>query len=257
MPKTRRRVRRRAKQVEDYDEIEDPEEALEDDDPEEEPEDDGSDEELEDEPEDDDPEDEPEDDGSDEELEDEKPAPKRSRRKRSPRTIDDDDIDEAPAPKAKATKKKPAKPTAKSPVEPESVKVQKVDDQIAEGVFSELLEAMAEGQAIIAVRLPGNRWQFVTGDAQTTSDGGVKLKGKEFRNEVNTIEFQEFMEEWGDLTYQEKVKKAKKLKVSWEENDDKRVDNIRLMLAVREKLGIEKYKPDYINKSVRDRLKGK
>ena len=248
MPKTRRRVRRRAKQVEDYDEIEDPEEALEDDDPEEEPEDDGSDEELE---------DEPEDDGSDEELEDEKPAPKRSRRKRSPRTIDDDDIDEAPAPKAKATKKKPAKPAAKQPVESESVKVQKVDDQIAEGVFSELLEAMAEGQAIIAVRLSGNRWQFVTGNVQTTSDGGVKLKGKEFSTEVQTVEYQEFIVEWSDLTYQEKVKKAKKLKVSWETHKDKRVDNIRLMLAVREKLGIEKYKPDYINKSSRDRLKGK
>jgi len=237
----RKRIRRRTKPVEDYDEVEDLDA-----------------EEV-------------------EEVEEEAPAPKRSRRQRKPRVVDDveehepeedegdgefedDDYDDAPAPKT--TTKKPAKKAAKKPAkktvtEPEVIEVKKVDDQVAEGVFSELLEAMDEGQAVIAVRLPGNKWQFMTGDVQTTSTGGVKLKGKEFDGEVQTVEYQEFIVEWSDLTYQEKVKKAKKLKVAWETHDDNRVDNIRLMLAVRDKLGIEKYKPDYINKSARDRLKGK
>ena len=243
----RKRIRRRTKPVEDYDEVEDLEA---------------------------------------EEAEEEAPAPKRSRRQRKPRVVDDveehepeeqfegddegdgefedDDYDDEPDPKTttKKSAKKPAKKAAKKPAkktvtEPEVIEVKKVDDQVAEGVFSELLEAMDEGQAVIAVRLPGNKWQFMTGDVQTTSTGGVKLKGKEFDGEVQTIEYQEFIVEWSDLTYQEKVKKAKKLKVAWETHDDNRVDNIRLMLAVRDKLGIEKYKPDYINKSARDRLKGK
>ena len=123
-------------------------------------------------------------------------------------------------------------------------------------MFSELLEAMRDGQSIVAVRLPGNKWQFVTGDIPVASTG-PKLKGKEYYDEVQTEDYKEFVAEWGNLTYQEKVKKAKKLKVKWENHDDKRVDNIRLMLAVREKLGIDKYKPDYINKSARDRLRGK
>jgi len=244
MPK-RKRIRRRKKEVEDYDEVEDLDaEELEEEELEEE--------ELE-----------------EEELEEEAPAPKRSRRKRrAPRVVDEDDegygddeeefsdVAIATAPKA-TTKKSAKKPAKKTSTEPKVVEVKKVDDSVAEGVFSELLEAMAEGQAIIAVRLPGNQWQFMTGDIQTTSDGGVKLTGKEYYDEVQTVEYQEFAAEWGDLTYQEKVKKAKKMKVKWETHKDNRVDNIRLMLAVREKLGIEKYKEDYINKSARDRLRGK
>ena len=242
----RRSIRRRKQQVEDYDEVEDLEAGDE-----------------------------------AEEIVEEEPAPKRSRRRRTPRVVDDepeedegdgedpgedefegddDDCNDAPAPaKSKKSAKKPAKkPAKKTPTEPKVVEVKKVDDQVAEGVFSELLEAMAEGQAIIAVRLPGNKWQFVTGDVPTVGGtGGVRLKGKEYTDEVQTEEYREFIVEWSDLTYQEKAKKAKKLKVTWETHKDKRVDNIRLMLAVRDHLGIEKYKPDYINKSARDRLKGK
>jgi hypothetical protein len=231
MPKRRKNIRRRSKPVEDYDEIEDLEE------------DQG--EEIE--------------EFEEEEVEEE-PAPKRRSKRRAPRVVDEDDVDDegygddedAPSPEPKLAKKSAKKP---SPV-PDVIEVKKVDDQVAEGVFSELLEAMRDGQAIIAVRLPGNKWQFVTGDIPV-ADTGPKLKGKEYYDEVQTENYKEFVAEWGNLTYQEKVKKAKKLKVKWEAHEDKRVDNIRLMLAVREKLGIEKYKPDYINKSARDRLRGK
>jgi hypothetical protein len=238
MATKRRRIKRRKKPVEDYEEIE----------------------ELDDE--------ELEDVDDTEEEEEPAPKPKRTRRKRAPRVVEeeqeeddeweeeelipDDVIEEAPAPKPKAAKKPVKKPAPKS----KTVEVKKVDDQVAEGVFTELLEAMREGQAIVALRLPDNKWQFMTSDVQAVSMG-TKLKGKEYYDEVQTQEYKDFIAEWTDLTYQEKVKKAKKLKVTWEEHDDKRVDNIRLMLAVREKLGIEKYKPDYINKSARDRLRGK
>lgn len=226
MPK-RRRIRRRSKPVEDYEELEEVEEV----------------EELE-----------------DDDEEEEAPAPKSGRRRRAPRVVEDDEYDDedevedAPTPAPKKSAKKPAK---KASPKAETVDIKKVDDQVAEGVFTELLEAMQDGQAIIAVRLPDNKWQFITGDIQTGVTTGPKLRGKEYYDEVQTQQYKDFVEEWGDLTYQEKVKKAKGLKVKWEKHDDKRVDNIRLMLAVREKLGIEKYKPDYINKSARDRLRGK
>ena len=231
MPKRRKNIRRRSKPVEDYDEVEELDEL---------------------------------DELDEEEDEEEAPAPKRSRRRRAPRVVDEDgdddaewnEEDDAPSPDDESPKK-PAKKAAKKPSpEPTAIEVKKVDDQVAEGVFSELLEAMRDGQSIVAVRLPGNKWQFVTGDIPVASTG-PKLKGKEYYDEVQTEDYKEFVAEWGNLTYQEKVKKAKKLKVKWENHDDKRVDNIRLMLAVREKLGIEKYKPDYINKSARDRLRGK
>ena len=232
MPKRRKNIRKRSWPVEDYDEIEEIEE---------------------------------DDFDEQEEDEEEAPAPKRSRRKRrAPRVVDEDDDndaewneeDDAPSPDDESPKQ-PAKKSAKKPSpEPDVIEVKKVDDQVAEGVFSELLEAMSDGQAIVAVRLPGNKWQFVTGDIPVASTG-PKLKGKEYYDEVQTEDYKEFVVEWGNLTYQEKVKKAKKMKVSWETHKDKRVDNIRLMLAVRDKLGIDKYKPDYINKSARDRLRGK
>lgn len=229
----RKKIRRRSKPVEEYEEVEDLEgedvEDLEDD--------------------------------VVEEEEDEEPPPKakRQRRKRAPRKVEPDDEedwdddegeDEPPSPKPAASKK------AAPPAKKKDIEVKKVDNQVAEGVLSELLEALDAGQSILVTRLSSSTWQFA--NAETVAiPTGPKLKGKEFDEEVLTVEYREWHDEWKDMTYQEKKAYAKKLKVKWDEHEDQRVDNIRMSSAVRAKLNVEKYKPEYSEKSARDRLKGK
>ena len=242
--KKRRRIKRRSKPVEDYDEVEELEgEDVEDLD----------------------------------EVEEEtppNPKPKRTRRKArkveedpdeeefddEPEEVEEDpdeeELDDEPPPesaKKPAERKKATPPPAKK----DDIEVKKVDDQIVEGVLTELLEAMDDGQSIVLTRLSAATWQFAGAQAALSIPSGPILRGKEFKAEVQTEEYKEWHEEWADLTYPEKKKYAKKLKVTWDEHEDQRVDNIRMSSAVRAKLNIEKYKPEYIEKGARDRLQGK
>ena len=203
----------------------------------------------------------------DDELEEEEeeaptPKPKRQRRKRAPRKVEEveedewveEEVDEEPPPKPKA--KKPAARKKAVPPAKKDIEIKKADDQVAEGVLSGLLEAMDAGHSILVTRLSSSTWQFA--NAETVAlPTGPKLKGKEYNEEVLTEEYKEWHDDWKEMTYQEKKASAKKLKVKWDEHEDQRVDNIRMSAEVRAKLNIEKYKPEYVEKSARDRLKGK
>jgi hypothetical protein len=182
---------------------------------------------------------------------------------------DDDDWEEEeeeeeppPKPKSKPKKVKPApakKPAAKkaTPVESEdeAIEVKKVDTIIAEGVLTGLLDALEKGQSIVITKMTDNKWQLSSATAAVQA--GPKLRGQEYWDEVLTQDYQEWHADWKTLTYAEKKKKAKSLKVKWEEHDDERIDNIRISAAVLAKLDIEKYNEDYQTRSARARLRGK
>ena len=57
------------------------------------------------------------------------------------------------------------------------------------------------------------------------------------------------------MSYADMKKWAKQKKVKWENHDDERIDRIRITVALREKLGIEKYKDEYQDKAARDAIK--
>ena len=178
---------------------------------------------------------------------------------------DDDEEELEPEPPPKPTKpapkkvkkpvakKKPA-PKPKAEPEPEVIEVKKVDTVIAEEVLTGLLDAMDDGQSINITRVSGKQWQLSSGKAAVAA--GPRLKGKEFDIEVQTPEYREWHEDWSTLTYAEKKKEAKRLKANWETHSDERVDNIRISAAVRAKLGIEKYKPEYRTQAARNAVKG-
>ena len=186
---------------------------------------------------------------------------------------EDDDLeeeDDEPPPAPKATPKK-VKPPVKKKTAPkqtrdnveesaevltEAIEVKKVDTIVAEGVLTGLLDAMDKGQSIIITKLADHgKWQLSSGTAAVAA--GPKLRGQEYWNEVLTEDYQEWHEDWKNLTYADKKKKAKSLKVKWEEHDDERIDNIRISAAVLSHLGIEKYNDDYQTRSARSRLRGK
>jgi hypothetical protein len=203
---------------------------------------------LEDDDDDDDDDDEYDDDDEEYEDEDEEelePEPPPKPTKPAPKKV-----------KKPVAKKKPApKPKAKPEPEEEVIEVKKVDTVIAEEVLTGLLDAMDDGQSIIITKVSGKQWQISSGQAAAVA-AGPKFKGKEFDIEVQTPEYREWQEDWSTLTYAEKKKEAKRLKVKWESHNDARVDNIRISAAVRASLGIEKYKPEYRTQAARNAVKG-
>jgi hypothetical protein len=77
----------------------------------------------------------------------------------------------------------------------------------------------------------------------------------DFWNEVISPEFREWNEKWAAMSYEQKVKYAKKLGVKWEHDDDPRTDLMRIAPAVRAKEGIKKYKEQYQTRAQRADLR--
>jgi hypothetical protein len=178
-----------------------------------------------------------------EDVEDDPPPPKPKLKKVKP-----------PVKKPAPAKKKPAPKPKVEEDEAEVIEVKKVDTVVAEEVLTGLLDAMDKNQSLVVTKLANNKWQFSSGTVAVAA--GPKLKGQEYWDEVLTDEYKEWQADWSTLTYAEKKKKAKSMKVKWEEHEDERVDNIRISQAVQAKLGVEKYREDYRTRSARSRLKG-
>lgn len=82
------------------------------------------------------------------------------------------------------------------------------------------------------------------------------LVGKAYWDEVLNPDFKTWSAEWNELTYDEKVAKAKKAKVTWESHVDTKINVMRMTMAMTTALGLEKYKPEYSTKSARLALRG-
>lgn len=85
---------------------------------------------------------------------------------------------------------------------------------------------------------------------------GHQLTGKAYLQEVLNPDYVAWQEEWGNLSAEEKILKAKKLKLSWEPHSDGKINVMRITQAMQVHLGIEKYKPQYQSQAARNAVRG-
>jgi hypothetical protein len=136
------------------------------------------------------------------------------------------------------------------------VRIKKVETQVTEDVLTGVLNALETGQAIQVSRTADNQWQIVRTDKISNKLGFGKLTGKEYWDTVLSPEFTKWQEEWAAMTFAEKKKQATKIKAVWEPHDNPKIEIMRITAAMREHLGIEKYKPEYASRGARAALKG-
>lgn len=178
-----------------------------------------------------------------------------------------------PPPAAKVAVKPAAKPVAKI-VEPDpvveedvveeapakvaapSLKLKTVSSQVMEELLPAMMEAMSTGQVIVITKTADGKWTVGPASGRAAASAAGKLTGKAYLEEVCTQEYLKFDEEWNQLTAAEKRNRAKKEGVKWEDDKDERVNMIRLTQAMREHMGVEKYKPEYQTRKQRDAVRG-
>ena len=137
------------------------------------------------------------------------------------------------------------------------VRIQPVNKNIVEDVIMKVMTALGDGRAILIVRLSEDRWQInPVIDAKNPVAMQKKLSGKAYWDEVLDPHYIEWDKEWQTLTQAEKVQRCKKAGVVWEEDKDVKINNIHMTEAYRTKLGIEKYKPEYRDRSSRAAVRG-
>jgi hypothetical protein len=84
---------------------------------------------------------------------------------------------------------------------------------------------------------------------------GTKLSGKAFWDTVASPDYLKWSREWSNLTMAEKKSRAIKLGVTWEKNANPKIEAMLLTAAVREHLGISKYKPEYATRGSRSNIR--
>ena len=185
-----------------------------------------------------------------EEEEAPKPKPRRRRRKKVVEPPDDDEEEEedeepAPAPKKKTTRRR----RKKVEPEPEVVEEAEVD---SETLLEILLDSLDEGNSLTITSTGRGTYAVSLGGKV---QAGLQLKGKAFWDEVLDPDFQEFSDEWSQMTFEEKKARAKKLKAKWQEHEDPRTEAMRIKPAVCEVLGLSKYKEQYQSRAARAAIK--
>jgi len=141
------------------------------------------------------------------------------------------------------------------------------EEGVVAGSLSDLFDALNDGTSVTITKLGKDKWQFVTGIAATaapvSAPKGRGLTGMVFAREAYSEEFFKWHFEdagsgkpWGEMTSEERYAFAEEIGASWEEHDEPRVDAMRMGQAVREKLDISKWKPEYESRAARKALKG-
>lgn len=123
-----------------------------------------------------------------------------------------------------------------------------------------LLDHMAVGNTLILKRVNETTWKASLTTEEKVTQGRRKVSGTSYWNEVLSDEFKAHQATWEKLSPEEKVAKAKKEGVVWDEHDEARINIMRLSDAYRQHHGIEKYKPMYSGpngRAMREALKGK
>lgn len=160
----------------------------------------------------------------------------------------------APAEEEEAAEEEAAEEEAPAPAK---AKIRKVDSVVAGEILTGLLDGLEEGKAIVVTRNGENKWQFAMGDAVVAAGGAGKLRGKEFWATVRSPEYDKWRADWKQKTFDEKKKYATKIGAAWEPHENPQIEVMRITAAVREKLGIEKYKPEFASRSARAALRGR
>jgi hypothetical protein len=149
--------------------------------------------------------------------------------------------------------------------ETEPVKVEKKFKGKKTGTnpVEDIMKAMRSGEAIM-IKCDGlNSYQvsIIPNDIIVSKTGFRYLKkgitGKQYWIEVLNPEFTEWVEKWGKMTYTEKKAYADKLGVVWRRSEtNERLDVMNMAEAVRKAENIEKYKPEYMKRTARAKIRG-
>lgn len=152
-----------------------------------------------------------------------------------------------------------------SSTETESVKVEKKfkGRKVGSNPVEDIMKAMRSGEAIM-IKFDGvNSYQvsIVPNDIIVSKTGFQYLKkgitGKQYWKEVLNPEFEEWSKKWSNMTYTEKLEYATKLGVVWRRVEtNERLDVMNMTEAVRKAEHIEKYKPEYMKRSARSKIRG-
>lgn len=164
-----------------------------------------------------------------------------------------EELEEAPS---KRKRRKVVEPEPEAPPKRKRKVARKVELEPEEPASSEdllncILEGLDDGQSMTITRESDTSWVLAVGGVVEVAPATQKLSGKAYSDEVRSQEFQDHAVVWKELSFEEKLAHAEKLDVQWKEHDDPRVEVIRVTAAVREKLGIEKYKPQYRTRAAR------
>lgn len=123
--------------------------------------------------------------------------------------------------------------------------------------LEDLMLLMEEGQKLVITRV-GATWHVSSLATELVSGKGVK-KGRlpgDYWEKILTDEYYKWQQgEWGAMTYEEKIAYAKELGAEWEPHEHMQTEMMRVVPAVREILGIEKYKPQYATEAQRAEAK--
>lgn len=182
---------------------------------------------------------------------------------------EDEEEEEAPAPVRKAKKVVAVEADEEDPEPPKKVKkaapaadeapkkgaeIRTVEATVVENVFTELIEALEDGNAIFITKTGKNKYQ-VTSGAAVVSGSSKRMARGEYLDEVINPEYKEWKEKWRGLSFEAKKKYAKKLGVEWDAHEDEGIETMRLTQTVRLAEGIEKYKPEYRDRASRSALR--
>jgi len=122
-------------------------------------------------------------------------------------------------------------------------------------LFEAILGGLSEGQSV-TITASEDEWVLSAGGETVAAPKVTLLKGRAYHDEVLAEEFLDWREKWQELTFSEKKAQAKKAKAEWDEHEDPRVEAMRIAAAIREALGIEKYKPEYRTRAARAAIRG-
>jgi hypothetical protein len=125
----------------------------------------------------------------------------------------------------------------------------------------DILEHMKIGTILVIIKEDKESWKVTQTDKFFTSlitpaMAGARLKGKSFWDAVSNPEYQQWSREWNQLTFSEKKKRAEKMGVTWEISKNPKIEAMNITKAVREHLGIEKYRDEYKSRASRANIKG-
>lgn len=174
--------------------------------------------------------------------------------KKSPTSVEDEDDDFMPAKRAARRK------VVKAEIDDDN-------DDSADDMGNLVVAQTYDGNNLFGSLVPGttytitahgdNTYTVIAGAAQpvvATRKKSTGLRGAAFLDEVLSDEYKSWSEEWQGMTVAERQRWAKKLKAEWEQHDHELTNNMRMAMAVQNKLGIDKYKPEYSTRAAREAL---
>lgn len=109
-------------------------------------------------------------------------------------------------------------------------------------LLDELFGKLEEGQAITITRVGEDEYLLHAVEAAAPTPVKVKKVRRVPREVFFTKEYSDWLAEWSEKTYEDKLAYAEEHGIEWDSNDDKGINAMRISIAVwRDELGIQKY----------------